>query len=491
MNNTEKKMQLEQTGQNGEYARYKVVPSGVGGSYMDNMSSEYGQDSNTVFDDNAFGRVNHLPLEINGKKYEYVPWGEDDQLPYEILKRLSDNMITAQCQAFNILCCYGQGVRFVDRKEKKDIDDKEILDFCLHNSLQEVFMEQATDMKYWYWSVTVIVLSRDKKKIVSVANRDAIHCRLEYAPSTKSKRIEHVFYGDWKIGQQEEDDIEVLPLLNLRDPLGDLRQRVGLDPDPKTGKKNKPTSDSKFAIITRMATPGCQYYPRPYYLSVMQDAWLDIYRLIGIGKRHMIKNTSTPRTQIEIHEDYWDSVCDNENIIDPNARAERKEKEKNNIIDFVTGVQNAGKALVSGYYNDPNGKENRMVRINVLNDAGKKEGGNWSDDMSEASNALCFAFGVHPNLVGATPGKSQMNNSGSDKRELFTLKQAVEKPFHDVMTKPYHVILHYNNWAERATVDVPMIQLTTLDENKDAKEVSGNSNQNTEESGNQNRKIGF
>ena len=74
--------------------------------------------------------------------------------------------------------------------------------------------------------------------------------------------------------------------------------------------------------------------------------------------------------------------------------------------------------------------------------------------------------------LGATPGKSQMNNSGSDKRELFTLKQALEKPMHDVMCKPYHVILHYNGWNKKATIDVPMIQLTTLDENKDAKKVS-------------------
>lgn len=41
-----------------------------------------------------------------------------------------------------------------------------------------------------------------------------------------------------------------------------------------------------------------------------------------------------------------------------------------------------------------------------------------------------------------------MNNSGSDKRELFTLKQAMEKPFHDIMAKPWHVILHFNGWAE-------------------------------------------
>ena len=71
-----------------------------------------------------------------------------------------------------------------------------------------------------------------------------------------------------------------------------------------------------------------------------------------------------------------------------------------------------------------------------------------------------------------------MNTSGSDKRELFTQKQALEKPWHDVMCKPYHVILHYNKWSDKATVEVPMLMLTTLDENKDAKKVTvGNSPQ--------------
>ena len=93
-------------------------------------------------------------------------------------------------------------------------------------------------------------------------------------------------------------------------------------------------------------------------------------------------------------------------------------------------------------------------------------------------------MGVHPNMVGAVPGKSQMNNSGSDKRELFTLKQALEKAFHAVMEVPYHVIMHYNGWDEKFAIDVPIIQLTTLDKNKDAEEKSvntddnGNNNQN-------------
>lgn len=471
----ENENKLLEVGRNGNVTRFKMVPSGVGGKgFMDSISSEYGKDTASIFDEDKV--VSPIPMTIRGKQYKYVPFGVDNMLPFTIRDFISSNMVTAQCQQFNILACYGQGVRFVDRETKKDIDNEEILNFCLSNSLHECFMEQATDMKYFFFSVTVIILNRRGDKIVKVRNKDACYCRFEYAPSTKSGKIEHVFFGDFRVGNFDEKNIEVIPLLDYWDPLGDLNVRMGLVPDPDTGTKRTPTTERKFAILSKMPTPGSQYYPVPYYMSIFRDSWFDIYRLIGIGKRFMIKNTSAPRTQIEVHNDYWDNVCANENIVGEKERAERKEQEKKNIMDFITGVENAGKAMVSGYYVDPNGKENRMVRIYQLNDASKKEGGNWSDDMSEASNALCFALSVHPNLVGATPGKSQMNNSGSDKRELFTLKQALEKPMHDIMCKPYHVILHYNGWNKIATIDVPMIQLTTLDENKDSKAVSVDNN---------------
>ena len=199
----------------------------------------------------------------------------------------------------------------------------------------------------------------------------------------------------------------------------------------------------------------------------------------------MIKNTSAPRIQVEVHRTYWDNVCREENITDKVKRAERIKEERRRITEFCTKPENAGKAWVTSYDSLPDGKgEKRMVRVYNLMEGKSKEGGDWSDDMAEASNSLCFAMGVHPNMVGATPGKSQMNNSGSDKRELFTLKQAIEKMFHDVMEVPFHVIMHYNGWDEKFALDVPMIQLTTLDENKDAKETTqkpddnGDNNQN-------------
>lgn len=475
MNN--KEYELMQTGARDGVQRFRIVPQGVGSAVArDTLAVEYGADSSTVFDEDD-GTVVVRPLTIGGREYRYVPFGADDMLPHSIRRAVLGNMVTAQCQQFNTVCCYGQGLRFVSRGTGKDVDDREILDFCLRNSLQECFMEQSTDMQMYNFSVTCVILSRDAARIVSVRHKEACYCRFEYAPSTPSGRVEHVFFGDFRPGHFDERRIEAVPLLDYWDPLGDLEVRMGRRPDPATGLRHaKAVTERKFAILSRMATPGYQYYPVPYYSSIFRDSWYDIYRLIGIGKRFMIKNTSAPRVQIEVHEEYWDNVCDNEGINDPEKRKERKEQEKQNIIDFVCGVENAGKALVSGYYVDPNGHENRMVRIINLTDPSKKEGGNWSDDMQEAANALCFAFGVHPNLVGATPGKSQMNNSGSDKRELFTLKQALQKPCHDVMTKPYHVILHYNGWAEKATVDVPMLMLTTLDENRDAKKATTSAN---------------
>ena len=100
-----------------------------------------------------------------------------------------------------------------------------------------------------------------------------------------------------------------------------------------------------------------------------------------------------------------------------------------------------------------------------------KEGGDWSTDIQEAVNMFCFTMRVHSNLVGSVPGKSQSNNSGSDKRELYTIAQALQKPYHDLLFSVHHIIMKFNGWKD-AFPECPFIQLTTLDKNKDAQLVS-------------------
>ena len=168
--------------------------------------------------------------------------------------------------------------------KKKDTDDPDIRKFCLENSIHECFMEQATDMKYYFMTITEIVLSRDASKIVNIKNLDAVFCRLEKANNGK---INHVFYGDF--GRQTPPQNAVaIPLLDPINPLGDLETRLGKRPLSDTGQVNpRPDKNRKFAILTRFPTPGCRYYPIPYYVSMFKDNWYDIYRLIGIGKKEM------------------------------------------------------------------------------------------------------------------------------------------------------------------------------------------------------------
>ena len=148
---------------------------------------------------------------------------------------------------------------------------------------------------------------------------------------------------------------------------------------------------------------------------------------------------------------------------------ERLIEEKRKIIDFLTGAENSGKALFSTFYVSPTGEVQHEVVINKIDS--DKEGGDWSTDIQEAVNMFCFTMRVHSNLVGSVPGKSQTNNSGSDKRELYTIAQALQKPYHDLLFTVHLIIMKFNNWVG-AFPDCPFIQLTTLDENKDAKMVS-------------------
>ena len=488
-----KKVKMQLIGTRGDTEIYSV--SGFGGkNQASSANSSYPEDSNIIFDDPG-STVTYRTITIKGNTYEYVPWGDDDQLPYEILDKVGANMVVSQNKLYNILTCYGQGVRFFDLSTEKQTKDKDIRMFCFRNQLNKFFIEQCTDMKFFFFSVACFILDNEGKKIVRIRHKDACFCRFT-RPDDKG-RTPFVLFGNFRNGQLVPDKVEPIEMLDETDPFGDMQVRLGLMPDPKTGEVRKKaasdkfgraTTTRKFAVVMRFPTPGYMHYPIPYWLAMMRDAWFDIYMLIGQGKRAKIRNSAPPRFQVEVYKDYWDNICDSEGITDPQKRIARIKKEKKNIEDFISGNENIGKTWITGYYVEPaSGKEVRMVRINDIT-AGKKEGGDWSDDVQEASNSLCYGDNIHPNLVGATPGKSAMNNSGTDKRELFMLKQANETAFHEVLLEPFRVLLYQNGWAETTDVDVPMIELTTLDENKDQKKVTtnkdgnnGNTNEGTED----------
>lgn len=418
-------------------------------------------------------------VSVGNTSYDVIQWGTDNQLPYELKELVEKNSVMSQDKFFNVLTCYGRGLEYMDlstRQEKKPLpsSDADVRKFFVRNNVKRFFAEQITDMKYYFFSVCVIILNRERSKIVRIVHKDACHVRFEKAD--EQGRIRHIFFADWK-GDNAPQQIEVVPLLDEYDPLGDLLARTDKERDVLGIFKKSPMSETKFAILCKMPTVGHHYYPIPYWSATLRDGWYDIYGLLTAAKKAKIKNGQNIRYHVEINQTFWENRAHSKGISMNTPEFEQMKTDFITMLrNYLGGSQNSDKLIWSEFSTLLDGKERHDIKINVVDTS--KAGNEYNDDVAEAANVLAYSDNVHPNLAGATPGKSQMNNSGSDKRELFTMKQALETMPHDMMMTVHHTVIYFNDWSDKVYPDVPMILLTTLDKNTDAKEVTTNNGEN-------------
>ena len=422
-----------------------------------NASAAFTVNSASVFKDDT----EIMPSTINGK-YQYMPWGADNQMPYDILDLIERDETLSTCQVFNAEVCYGSGLVYDCAETTADITNQ-VEDFMLDNDITSYFLGVCQDFKHFGFAVSVIILNPENNKIVSLIRKEACYCR--FAKADKQGVIPYIFYANWRKMIPSDSEVEVIELLNPASPWRDLQSRIA------SGSRCH-----KFAVVTRVPTPDTTYYPIPYYASLFRGKWYNIKQLIGIAKESKLKNSAPIKYQIEISNKYWESIFKSEGITDRRKQQERIVEEKQNILDFLTGAENSGKVWFSTFYVNPNGDMQHDVMINKIDSS--KEGGDWESDIQEAVNMMCFTMRVHSNLVGSVPGKSQTNNSGSDKRELYTIAQASQKPYHDLLFTVHRIIIRFNGW-KGVVPDCPFLQLTTLDEHVDARKVTTNNTTNT------------
>lgn len=165
--------------------------------------------------------------------------------------------------------------------------------------------------------------------------KEACYCR--FAPADGSGKIPYILYANWR-RVSTDNQVEKIEALDPYAPFSDLKARL------ENGTKKR-----KFAIITRIPTPDSTYYPIPYYASLFKGKWYSIKRLIGVAKEAKLKNSAPLKYHIEIGNKFWDSIFRAEGITDRKKQLERVVKEKQNIIDFLTGAENAGKVLFSSF----------------------------------------------------------------------------------------------------------------------------------------------
>jgi len=424
----------------------EVIPDSKAGVAFTSKSSEVFKEDQDI-----------LPIKID-EGYEYMPWGADNMMPYEILDLIEKDETLSTCQIFNAEVCYGNGLVYDTAAATAEVS-QQVDDFLIDNDIPSYFLGVCQDFKHFGFAVSVIILNSDGTKVVRILRKETCYCR--FAPAKSDGYIPYILYANWRKCITRKEEVEKIELLNQQSPWSDLKERMA-------SKKNK---TRKYAIVSKVPTPDSTYYPIPYYAALFKGKWYDIKQLIGMAKEAKLKNSAPIKYHIEIANRFWDGIFKAEGITDRKKQQERVVEEKEKIISFLTGMENSGKVLFSTFYISPDGKEQHDVVINKVET--DKEGGDWSTDIIEAVNMVCFTMRVHSNLVGSVPGKSQTNNSGSDKRELYTIAQALQKPYHDLLFTVHHIIIRYNGW-EGVKPDCPFIMLSTLDENRDAKLVTPN-----------------
>lgn len=445
-------------------AHDEIVPFGVHviKSNTDKFAALFTEDTRKIFDYESV-----KPVDIKKGYRGYVPWGEDNKQPSTILTKIRADEVMSSNMYFNQCTSYGRGFQVTQKGE--EVNDPVIKKFFRRNNMVKFWAEQIIDVKHFFFSVMVVILDNEGKMIVQIRHKEATNARFETC-NPKNGRIEHVFFGNWdEEGSLNEKDFEAIPLLDEDDPVGDLMIRLGREPNPKTGALDTPAKDRKFAIVCRIPTPGMKYYPFVPYYSTFNSGWYTLKAMIPTAKVAKMTNGMVIKYLVELHKDYFSLLFQSEKITDPALRSARKKTEIENIKNFLSGVENQNKSWFSTYYIDPNGKEQKMVRIERI--GGEKEGGDYIEDAEEAANIVSYAMGVHPSLIGSSPGKNK-NINGTEARELFTMKQAMEKFTRDLLIEPFYMLNEVNGWD--LEYDIPDLMLTTLDQKTDAKEVSQN-----------------
>lgn len=163
-------------------------------------------------------------------------------------------------------------------------------------------------------------------------------------------------------------------MIDLLDPASPWR-----DLQDKLAKKSK---IRKFAIVSRIPTVDSTNYPIPYYAALFKGKWYNIKQLIGIAKEAKLKNSAPIKYHIEVGAKYWESIFRAEGITDRRKQQERIVREKQTILNFLTGAENSGKARFSTFYVTPDGKEQHDVVISKIDDS--KEGGRQEDRHSRS-----------------------------------------------------------------------------------------------------------
>jgi hypothetical protein len=395
------------------------------------------------------------PKKVEGTG-KIAPWGETNLFPQEVWalaeKTSIPTLIKRQAEGLYGKLVYGTDTIDENGNEKfvRQINP-EIEDWLRRTNIKRYLLEAAQDLFAFGNFFPEIILSNDRKKIAAISAQEAMYCRFE---RQNDKGISPFVYinANWDDGGTEENSIKVDTLDPYYDPVGNLL----------ASKKFKYIYPSSFP------SPGKSYYQVAAWDSVRKNGWLELASLIPQWKKMLMKQQISIKFHIEIPYLYWTTKYKDWESKTDAEKTTIRTQELTEINDILTGVENAGRSLMTASIFDQQSQQYVGWKIKQLDE--KFADGKYIEDMQTAFDHLLFAMGIDGTLVGNSPGKGMGAGSGSDKRVAFEQFVIMNAANEDLLLEPLNnVIAPYNGWPVYFKIQRKII--TTLDAGSSTKTV--------------------
>ena len=421
---------------------------------------------------------NTVTPENRKTEIDFYPWGANDDMPDQLIKNAFKSYVVASTLDFNAKIGYGETVMPVRRAVDESGELKfrpvlkseypQIFEFLEDNNFPLIQQELVHDLTLLHNGFVELIMNKAGTKVLQIRHKEASYSRISVM-NDKAEIEWHGYCSNWK--DTARNPVVATRLLDYDNPLWDLKVKLGKKPG-RDGKKKK-QNEGRYVLHIGQPSPGKFYYQKAYWWSIFESHWFDFSCAIPEFKMNLMKNQMVIKYQVLVRKGFFEGLFKTEGLTDDKLKTARRIEFYQQLEDFLASKENAGKNFVSEFEYDLIHKGIEVQDIIIKPIESFIKGGEYIEDSEEASNAICYAMGVHPSLQGASPGKNKTIN-GTEARELFIIKQSLMKPLRDLLVQPLNIVKSINGWDPDIEFVIPNIQLTTLDKNTGAQKQIGN-----------------
>jgi len=394
--------------------------------------------------------------EETGKK-EWVPWGSDDNFPRSIIPLIRKSTVARSALQMLTKAIYGQElftfkVTGYNEKGQKIIEHAPCPEWetaLLQSNFDAVRLGIIQDYAWWSWCTPVIRFNGNKTKVWGFDYHKTANCRL--APMVKG-RIPKVYVSS-NFPTASAADCEKFPVIDfIRYP----DQIQAIKDDVKD-----------FMYVMPQFWPDIinDYYPVAYWDSARSSGHIDISTSIPAYKKALFKNQMSLKYEILIPWEWVEEMYPNFKSMTTDEQDTIIDDLYDEIVNCLTGAENAQKAIMSFYRTGQDGKPTGQWIIKVIDDKMRNDA--YLPDAAASISEILFGFMVNPATTGAgnTGGSftGGSNNGGSNIRESLELMRSMLKADRQIVYGFFNFFKMYNGIDPAIQLGFQDLELTTLD----------------------------